>query len=115
VRAAWDGVTLRRMDEPMHTMSFGEATRIDVAVGLNGLKPDDVAVELVLSRGLRDVGERQRTYELAAAEVVAQTHEQRFTLELRPELCGRLDYRIRMYPRHALLTHRFELGLMRWL
>ena len=40
--------------------------------------------------------------------------EQRFVLDLRPELCGRLDYRIRAYPNHALLTHPFELGLMRW-
>ena len=35
-------------------------------------------------------------------------------LELKPELCGRLDYRIRVYPRHELLTHPFELGLMLW-
>ena len=50
-----------------------------------------------------------------AAETLPQTHEQRFVLDLKPELCGRLDYRIRIYPRHALLTHPFELGLMRWL
>jgi starch phosphorylase len=34
---------------------------------------------------------------------------------LKPELCGRLDYRIRVFPRHELLTHRFELGLMLWI
>ena len=115
VRAAWDGVTLRRMDEPRASMNFGETATIDVAVGLNGLVPEDVAVELVLWRGLRDAGERQRRHEFAAAEALPQSHEQRFRLELKPELCGRLDYRIRIYPRHPLLTHPFELGLMRWL
>jgi starch phosphorylase len=35
-------------------------------------------------------------------------------LELEPELCGRLDHRIRAYPCHELLTHPFELGLMIW-
>jgi starch phosphorylase len=40
--------------------------------------------------------------------------EQRYTLELAPELCGRLDYRIRVYPWHELLTHPLELGLMIW-
>jgi starch phosphorylase len=115
VRAAWDGVTIRRVDEPPRTMTYGERMHVDVAVGLNGLRPDDVVVELVLSRGLREDGERLRRYELVAADVMPQSSEQRFTLELEPELCGRLDYRVRMYPRHALLTHPFELGLMRWL
>jgi len=115
VRAAWDGVTLRRLDEPRAATTFGEAVQIEVAVGLNGLAPEDVSVELVLWRGLRDATERRREYELAAADALPQSHERRFTLELRPELCGRLDYRIRIYPRHPLLTHAFELGLMRWL
>jgi starch phosphorylase len=44
-----------------------------------------------------------------------QTREQRFRVVLAPELCGRLEYRIRLYPRHPLLTHPLEMGLMRWL
>jgi len=40
--------------------------------------------------------------------------EQRYALDLAPELCGKLEYRIRAYPRHKALTHRFEMGLMRW-
>ena len=32
-------------------------------------------------------------------------------MELKPGLAGRLDYRIRIYPRNELLTHPFELGL----
>jgi len=98
-----------------HTLTFGDTTTIEIAVGLNGLRPEDVTVELVLTRGLRDASERQQRYELVAGEALPQSNEQRFSLDLRPELCGRLDYRIRMYPRHALLTHPFELGLMRWL
>ena len=37
--------------------------------------------------------------------------EQRFRIDLKPGLAGRLDYRIRVYPaQRALLTHPFELG-----
>jgi starch phosphorylase len=113
VRAAWDGVTVRRLDEPRATMTFGDTVNVDVAVGLNGLAPDDVAVELVLWRGLRD--ERERRHMFSAAGALPETREQRFTVALAPELCGRLEYRIRMYPRHPLLTHPLEMGLMRWL
>lgn len=41
--------------------------------------------------------------------------EHRFALELRPGLSGKLDYRVRVYPRNELLTHPFELGLATWL
>jgi len=40
--------------------------------------------------------------------------EYRYTLDLAPELCGKLEYRIRAYPHHPALSHRFELGLMKW-
>ena len=40
--------------------------------------------------------------------------EERYALELKPGLSGRLDYRIRIYPRHEALTHPFETGLTRW-
>jgi starch phosphorylase len=38
-----------------------------------------------------------------------------YELEIAPELCGKLDYRVRIYPWHELLTHPFETGLMVWL
>jgi starch phosphorylase len=38
-----------------------------------------------------------------------------FSLELTPEMCGKLLYRVRVYPYHDLLTHPFETGLMVWL
>jgi len=41
--------------------------------------------------------------------------EHRYALELKPELCGKLDYRIRVYPKHPLMTHPFEMGLMLWI
>jgi starch phosphorylase len=41
--------------------------------------------------------------------------EQRYALALAPELCGKLEYRIRAYPSHPTLAHRFQMGLMKWL
>ena len=113
VRAAWDGVRLRRLDQPRASASCGESFIIEVAVRMNGLHTDDLAVELVLSPVLDGSRERMH-YAFAPAPASEAADEQRFMLDLRPELCGRLDYRIRAYPKHALLTHPFELGLMRW-
>jgi len=38
-----------------------------------------------------------------------------YAIELKPEMCGKLDYRIRAHPQHPLLTHPFETGLMLWI
>jgi starch phosphorylase len=54
-------------------------------------------------------------YQFTAQEVNAETGEFVYVLELSPELCGKLECRIRVYPHHIILTHPFEMGLMRWL
>src|ERR1041385_5775725 len=109
VRAAWPGLTLRRLDTPKTHLQFGEALRIEVAVKLNGLSTNDVCVELLLSRVVRDGAPLEHSHELAAAG--ADGAEQRYRIDLKPGLSGRLDYRIRIYPRHELLTPPFEMGL----
>ena len=41
--------------------------------------------------------------------------EHRYVLRLTPDQCGKLECRIRAFPCHPMLTHRFELGLMSWI
>jgi starch phosphorylase len=119
VRAAWPGVAARRLDAPRTRIEFGDSIPVEVAVKLNGLEPADVTVELLLTREVRDAEAVEHVHALAPAGPVADSPagkaEQRFRLDLKPGLAGRLDYRIRVYPRHELLTHPFELGLATWL
>jgi len=114
VRSAWNGISARRLDTPKHRIQYGDSIPIEVAVKLNGLAPHDVGVEVLLTRGVRDGSSVQHTHELQAKGDLGNG-EQRFALDLKPGLAGRLDYRIRLYPRHELLTHPFELGLCHWL
>ena len=44
-----------------------------------------------------------------------QGDEHIFVLDVEPNICGRLDYHIRVYPNNKLLTHPHETGLMTWL
>src|SRR5882672_3185744 len=114
VRAAWPGVALSRLDTPPARIQFGETVAVEIAVKLNGLAPGDVVVELLLSRALREAAPLSHSPELAPAGQ-AEPGEQRYRIDLKPGLAGRLDYRIRVYPRHDLLTHPFEMGLSTWL
>jgi starch phosphorylase len=116
VRRAWPGVSLRRLDEPSRSLSYGEELRMEVAVKLNGLKAEDIVVELVLTREQRHLDSKAPTerHAFAAAEA-GSNGEHRYVLRLAPDLCGKLEYRIRAYPYHPLLTHRFEVGLLVWI
>lgn len=115
VRSAWPGVRLARVDTPAHRMSFGESTRIEVAVQLDGLSPDDVTIEAIFNRPIAGrSGFGGRHYPLS--HVGKDDRGQHlYVLNLTPEQCGKLEYRLRAYPAHPLLTHRFEMGMMLWL
>jgi glycogen phosphorylase len=114
VRAAWDGARLHRIDESANRIEFGTTVRFEVGVTLNGLKPEDVLVELLLGRPLTGLGDVQN-HRFAFTGTIDKSGAHVFALELAPELCGRLEYKIRAFPWHELLTHPLEMGLTLWL
>ena len=114
VRAAWQGVRLRRVDHPLNRIRHGDALSFEVAVDLNGLTPEDVTVELVITRpGERNPAKSKR-YALRHKHAL-EHGEQLFSRDLTLEQCGKFDYRIRAFPHHELLTHQFEMGMTVWL
>ena len=116
IRSAWPGISLRRLDGSVERISFGENLRAEVGVKLNGIKPHDLIVEMLVRRLDRESEEAKRqAYRFVSDGTVNEAGEHRFVLELKPEHCGRLDCRIRAYPYHEFLAHPFELGLMQWL
>jgi starch phosphorylase len=114
VRTAWPGVALRRLDTPKNRIQFGDSVRIEIAAKLNGLEANDVCIELLLARGLRESPAVHHSHDLTAGEKLP-SGEQKFFLDLKPGMSGRLDYRIRVVPRNELLTHPLEMGLCCWL
>ena len=78
---------------------------------LDRLAPEDVEVELLMGSPLM-AKQQPESYVLKPAG--REGDEQKYALDLAPELCGKLEYRIRAYPRHASLAHPYEMGLMKW-
>jgi starch phosphorylase len=113
VRSGWDGVALHMDAVARRRIAFGEALCFDLTARLNGLNPEDVRVELLLSSATPE-DEKPRRFALAY-QGQNERGEARYRLELTPELCGKLEYRIRAYPCHELLSHPFEMGMMVWL
>jgi starch phosphorylase len=128
VRAAWPKVSLKLVNDSARDLPRGERLRLSVAVALNGLAPSDVRVEFAARRLLPQADRTPpplssygqpardglwRTALTAADE--ADKGETVFALDVEPQECGQFATEIRIYPWHELLTHPYELGLMKWL
>jgi starch phosphorylase len=107
-------------------LDFGSGLILRVAAQLNGLTPEDVALELVLRRELPSgATEWPACSSLNANDASGYRVLQRFAATgernsdgshvFAPPWCGRLNAEVRIVPRHPLLTHPYEMGLMRWL
>ena len=116
VRAAWPSVRARRVDSPRTSIAFGDSITVRLAVYLDGLSASDIKVELIMGRPSERPELRQSArYDLEWEGVKSDVGEDLFSIVLTPELCGKLQYRMRVYPCHELLTHPLETGLMIWL
>ena len=91
----------------MNTKDF---ISLEEQYGAHNYHPLDVVIE----RAEGETGRAARLHRRFLAGEALADGGQRYFLQLAPELCGMLDYRIRAYPTHELLTHPFELGLMVW-
>jgi len=111
VRGAWSHVQVRALGRPQRISSYGDKIRFEAAVKLDRLAPEDVEVELLMGSPLMAKLPNAAYFLKPAGR---EGDEQKYALELAPELCGKLEYRIRAYPRHASLAHPFEMGLMKW-
>jgi starch phosphorylase len=127
IRGNWSGVQIRPLNHPQNQqLSYGESITLQVAVRLNNLQPQDVAVELVLSRKVyhpeflrsspREFQDVPTTsYKFTPVNPIHDTGEYLYTLTFKPEWCGGLRYRICVYPYHELLSHPHEMGMMVWM
>jgi len=112
VRHGWGGVRARADPAPA-ILPHGERLHLRVHVHLNGLAPEDIAVECVQGRrnALDDfepsIATRFRPGVRHDADAV-------YELDLEP-MTGLQHFRLRVYPSHAALIHPFELGSMIWL
>ncbi|MDY6991749.1 MAG: alpha-glucan family phosphorylase, partial [Pseudomonadota bacterium] len=131
IRSAWSQVGIRPLTIPAKLLAYGESVTLEVAVYLNQLAPEDVTVELLLTRQIFPMETLMSTqngngdaHNLCQRNSVAykfvpqkpiENGEYQYSLTLQPEWCGGLAFCIRAFPYHALLTDPHEMGMMKWI
>lgn len=115
IASTWPHVSARRVEPTLSHIMAGEALPLEVAAKLHGLSPQEITVECL-------VGAPSDTNDFAVHSShqfrhshTVQGDETFYRLDLLPSLSGLQYYKIRIYPSHPLLSHRFETGCMMWL
>ncbi|MEA3292121.1 MAG: alpha-glucan family phosphorylase, partial [Pseudomonadota bacterium] len=114
IRVSWPSVTIEPLELPDPTVSEEEKIHLSVAAHLAGLNPDDVVVECVTGK----LGE-DGTFAIDKVHPLAFEEQESkdtaiYATTLTTPLHGLVHYRLRAYPWHQGLAHRFEMGLMRY-
>ena len=112
---SWPKVSVWRVDSNRSEIRAGEALELRVKTRLNGLHPDDVLVECLVGYESENGEFIRLDSHIFTAETPDESGETQFKLDLNPRLSGLQYYKIRMFPFHPALSHRFESGYMLWL
>jgi starch phosphorylase len=117
VNQHWHNITIERIDDAEKAISDGEALTIKVKAYLNGLSPEDVAVECMVDSNYDfdddNIFVNPTCYVLDHAGEENGFHI--FSLKLQPNDSGMNYYKLRIFPYHTLLSHSLETGFMIWL
>ena len=111
----WPAVAIRLVQGPPASLRAGDGFRLALAVRLHALDAADVRVECQLGVSNVDGGFAVRETHALAPHGARDGDEQLFAADIRTTLSGLASLRVRVYPRHALLAHPFEMGRVRWL
>ena len=129
VRQLWPRVGLRMLADTSPEIPQGAPLRVRIAAQLNGLQSSDVRVEFVARRLLPEADlapppltsfnqpPRQGIWSAALGPTgeVDSDGSIVFALDTAPPECGQFATEVRIFPCHELLSHPYELGLMKWL
>ncbi len=119
IRNVWQHVHITLEKKPKPHINSGETLSIEIAVYLGELSSEDVVVEFLL--GLQDkevCQDGQCIYPVSQQFQPAGKNsksETLYQLDMDSTLSGLQHYKIRVFPYHPLLSHRFEMGCMIWL
>lgn len=114
VRAVWPDVSLSYASENSFIAKQGEPFQLEVKAHLATLSSQDVVVECILSEEQIDKVTSNCLVFRLTAKGEKQDGDQYYTLKTTASIAGQQYMKIRMYPHHELLCHKFELGRMVW-
>ena len=116
VTQEWDNIKVVGISVPNRSeqlISIGKTYRGEVTLDVAGLRAEDVGVELVVAQKKDDKFKVINTEEFKVMSV--EGNKATYELEVASEIPGALQLAIRIFPKNALLPHRQDFALVKWL
>ena len=92
---------------------MGHSYNVEVTVDIDGLSPEDIGVEMILSDQITE----GNVHVIAKVEL-KYTHRENslayFSGKTTPEATGSFDMAIRVFPKNSDLPHRMDFALVKW-
>jgi alpha-glucan phosphorylase-like protein len=109
----WDNIEVNEVslfDQQTDTLDTGTEYEGRVVLDLNGIDPEQVGVELVITENMQELIhiEQFRLSKVNGSEAI-------FEAKLLSDQPGTFNYGIRVYPVNELLSHRQDFGILRWI
>jgi glycogen phosphorylase len=117
VRQAWSGIELIDLQAPdtfNRSLPLGENFHATVSLQIQSLSQADLGIEVVFFRR-----HSETELELISRHELEPDRQEGTTAhwwcDIVPSTAGVFEYGFRLFPKHPLLAHRQDFGLVRWL
>ncbi len=117
VEQYWSVIELTELQAPdtfNHALPLGDQFQARVKLNIPHLNASDIGVEVVF---FRRVSETQLEL-ISTRELALEGHSGKtatYACNFQPQTAGVFEFGFRMFPKHPLLPHRQDFGLVRWL
>ena len=113
IKKGWQGLEVYADGRRDGQLSLGEGVDVRAWVRGDGLRPQDLSVELVYGDANDEQVVIQHTLPMKYAKQELDG-SYRFDLRLQPPESGSIAYGVRVLPNHPALGGKHEMGLVRW-
>jgi phosphorylase/glycogen(starch) synthase len=113
IQIAWSKMEVLEMnllEKNTQTIETGNVYNGNVVLRLNDLNPDNVGVELVISNNSRELISRNEFNRVSLKDGIAH-----YDIEASIDRPGTFQYGVRVFPKHELLPHRQDFGMLYWI
>ncbi len=114
---SWDSIeviAINTTDSNKKPLGLGEKFYAEIKLKLNEINGNDVGIEILFAQKVNDRVDKILDRHLMEIRET-QGSEVTFYFEMPAETVGVFDYAFRVFPQHALLGHRQDFSLMKWL
>lgn len=113
----WDGLSLinaKTFDTDNEALQVGQIFTAELQIALNGIKGENVGVEILFFQRVNDEQLEVRVKE-SLSLVSVSNGVGTFACEIDPQLAGVYEYGFRAFPKHEALPHQQDIPLVKWL